>query len=141
MEENRPCGLWIKQINDALERRANNQLRNDGLTLGQASVLFELSKRPGQQASMKDLEKLLHVAQSTTAGLVARLEQKGFVESFGDPQDKRIKLVRITAAGIACCEEGYRHMADTERNLLSGLTEFEAKLFQELLQKIGSYMK
>lgn len=141
MEEKKPCGLLIKQINDALERRANNELRSDGLTLVQAGALFALSKLPGQEASMKDLEKILHVAQSTTAGIIARLEQKGLVESFGDMQDKRIKMVRITVCGLDCCKKGYEHMADTERNLLSGLTELEANMFKELLQKVCSYMK
>ena len=141
MEERRPCGLLIKQINDALERRANNQLRSDGLTIVQVGVLFDMSRLPGQQSSMKELEKRLHVAQSTTAGIVARLEQKGLVESFGDAQDKRTKMVRVTAAGLSCCEKGRKHMADTEQMLLSGLTELEANLFNELLQKVCSYVK
>lgn len=48
---------------------------------------------------MKELERYFGVAQSTIAGVVSRLEQKGFVEAFGDAADKRIKVVHITPAG------------------------------------------
>ena len=76
------------------------------------------------------------MAQSTAAGIVARLEQKGFVEGFGDPADRRVKLVRITAAGEACCRQAERNMEQTEANLLSGLTETERSIFLTLLKKV-----
>ena len=65
---------------------------------------------------------------------MARLEQKGFVEGFGDPADRRVKLVRITAAGEACCRQAERNMEQTETNLLSGLTETERSIFLTLLK-------
>ena len=76
------------------------------------------------------------MAQSTAAGITARLEQKGFVESFGDPADRRVKLVRITAAGEACCRQAEKNMAQTETELLSGLTEAERGILLVLLRKV-----
>ena len=76
------------------------------------------------------------MAQSTAAGIVGRLEQKGFVESFGDPADRRVKLVRITTAGEDCCREAERNMERTEAELLSGLTEAERGILLVLLKKV-----
>ena len=69
---------------------------------------------------MKELERKFCVAQSTVAGIISRLEQKGFVEAFGDASDKRIKLVHITPDGEACCREAAGYMAEAEQMLLHG---------------------
>lgn len=85
---------------------------------------------------MKELEQILHVAQSTAAGIVSRLEQKGLVEALGDPDDRRVKLVRLTQAGRACCRDAEDNMARTEAHILSGLTETERGILLALLEKV-----
>lgn len=49
--------------------------------------------------SLKELEKILHVAQSTTARIVTKMEGKGLIDSFSDVSDKRIKYIRLTQYG------------------------------------------
>ena len=137
MKQENICGAYIKHISDALQRDCNNDLREKDLTMSQLTVLHELDGEPNGELSMKELEKRLQVAQSTAAGIIARLEQKGFVEGFGSAEDKRIKIVRITKAGLACCAESQSHMAQTEERLLSSLTEAERIQFQALLKKVS----
>ena len=141
MMEVASCGMLIKQINSTLEKNANNILREQGLTFAQVSALFAIRDFSEQQISLKELENLLHVAQSTTAGIISRLEQKGLVVGFGDPADKRIKLVRITPLGEQYCKRGEQDMSETEEKLLSGLTETEREIFITLLQKIRNTLK
>ena len=136
MERNYECGKFIKQIHDELEKQANNALSSQNLTLTQMRVLMELEATPEQQLSLKELESLLHVAQSTAAGIVVRLGQKGYVESFVDADDRRVKRVAITISGIECCKNAQSHIKNMEELLLSKLTETEKKQFCNLLQKI-----
>ena len=136
MQRNYLCGALIKQIHDELEKKANALLRQQDLTLSQMNVLIELEAAPMHQLSLKELEVLLHVAQSTAAGIVIRLEQKGFVESFTDEDDRRAKKVSITASGMACCKNAASHIRDMEAQLLSGLTEPEKILFRDLLERV-----
>lgn len=136
METQRDCGMLLKQINDELEKRANNALRSQDLTWSQLVVLMELSHAPEGQMPLKDLEKAIHVAQSTAAGIVSRLESKGLVEPWGDPEDRRVKLVKLTAAGSERVEGALIHRTQAEERLLSGLTEPERAVFQMLLQKV-----
>lgn len=136
IDERESCGGLIKQIHDALERNANNAMRPQGMTMAQFGVLLALGWEEDGTLPLKALEQRLHVAQSTAAGIVARLEQKGFVESFGDPADRRVKLVRITEAGQGCCREAERNMERTEAELLSGLTEAERGILLVLLKKV-----
>lgn len=136
IDERESCGGLIKQIHDALERNANNAMRPQGMTMAQFGALLALGWEEDGTLPLKALEQRLHVAQSTAAGIVARLEQKGFVESFGDPADRRVKLVRITEAGQDCCREAERNMERTEAELLSGLTEAERGILLVLLKKV-----
>ena len=134
-------GFLIKQIHDRLEKRANNALRSQGLTLMQMSVLMALQETEEGQLSMKAMERHFQVAQSTIAGIVARLEQKGFVEAFGDASDKRIKLVRITPEGNACCEEGSYYREEAEETLLQGFTKEERAILNALLVRAADNVK
>lgn len=141
MAERRDCGMLLKQINDTLQKNANNSLKSQDLTMVQIGVLLFLDKSGQAECSLKEVEQHLHVAQSTAAGIVSRLEQKGFVEGFGSAEDKRIKMIRITEQGCACCRAAEQEMDHTEQLLLSGLTETERGIFQSLLQKVYDTMK
>lgn len=138
--ERNSCGMLIKQINSELEKNANNALRSDNLTLSQIAVLSELDQVPEKQLSMKQMEKKVHVAQSTLAGVVKRLEKKGFVVGAESESDRRVKVIRITPAGEQCCRRAEKTAALHEQQLLSALTEEEKGTFLNLLQKIrGSF--
>lgn len=136
MTEDGVCAVLIRQIHCELEKNANNSLRQDDLTMSQSNVLTELDRAPGKQMELKQLEKQLHVAQSTAAGIVRRLEQKGFVEGFGSAEDKRIKMVRITDKGLACCRKAEANMHSTEASLTSALTDTERSILVSLLKKV-----
>ena len=134
-------GVLFKQIHDELEKCLNNALRPRDLTLAQVGMLMELRYASEKQMSLKELERRFHVAQSTAAGIVSRLEQKGFVDSFGRADARRIKMVRVTAAGGQCCQFADQYLNQTEVTLLSGLTETEQSILLALLQKICSSLK
>ena len=135
-------GIFIHQIHSTIEKSVNNQLRKQGLTFSQMNVLLTLASVPGKRLSFKELEKRLTLAQSTTAGLISRLEQKGLAAVLGDKDDKRIKYVEITALGTKYCEDAKLEMNDTEEKLVSCLTETERKTFLSLLKKVNdTFMK
>ena len=141
MSTSLPSGQLIKLLHDRLEKQANNTLRAQDLTMMQISVLMELQKTEQKQLSMKELERKFCVAQSTVVGIISRLEQKGFVEAFGDAADKRVKLVHITPAGEACCLEAAGYMEQAEQTLLQGFSEEEKKMFNLLLTRAAENMR
>ena len=136
MTDQNSCGALLKQINDKLEKDANNAMRAHDITMTQCGTLLILNRAPEGRMSLKELERQLRVAQSTAAGIVARLEQKGMVEGLGSPEDRRVKMVRITSAGRECCRFAQRDMEETEQRLLSGLTETEQSIFLSLPKKV-----
>ena len=131
------CGIFIHQIHNVLKKSLNNQLRKQGLTFSQMNVLITLVSVSEKRLSFKELEKQLALAQSTTAGLISRLEQKGLVSVYGDKDDKRIKYVEITALGIKLCQEAEQDKEHTEEELVSCLSETERKTFFSLLKAVN----
>ena len=117
-------------------KNANNALRSQNITMTQLEVLALLNQAPEGRYSLKELEQILHVAQSTAAGIISRLEQKGFAAVFGDAEDRRIKRVQITPAGAECVRAALHHRVEAEELFLSNLTEAERGIFYMLLKKV-----
>lgn len=137
LNETNTCGMLIRQINNALEKRVNNQLKEKGLTLSQMSALIEILNTPSKKLTFKELEKCLSLAQSTTAGLISRLEQKKLVSVSGDTDDRRIKYVEITSSGEKFCNEARLEMEHTEKILLENLSAREKKSLLSLLEEVN----
>lgn len=107
----------------------------------QVSTLLALHDAQAQQLSMKELERHFGVAQSTVAGIVSRLEQKGLVEALSDAEDKRVKLVHITRAGEGCCTDAAGRMDEAEEALLRGFSEEEKAVLNHLLTRAVNNLK
>lgn len=135
------CGALLKQINDIMEKNANNALRGEDLTISQSGVLVLLDGKEEKEATFKELEKSFGVSQPTMVGILSRLEQKNLVEILDDPSDKRIRRAHLTKEGADKCKEGYKHMKAAERLLLGSLSEDEKKEFFRLLVKIRGSME
>lgn len=136
MRNDYTCGALLKQINDIMEKNANNALRGQNLTISQSGVLVLLDEIEEKTATFKELEKNFGVSQPTMVGLLSRLEQKNLVEILSDPDDKRIRRAHLTQKGEDKCKEGYKHMRSAEELLLSSLKEEEKREFLRLLLKI-----
>ena len=136
MENNSSCSILLKQIHDIQKKNIDNTLRNLDLTFSQINVLRALVHSADKQMSLKELEKILHVAQSTTARIVTKMEGKGLIDSFSDVSDKRIKYIRLTQYGEQYSSNAKQKLEEEETRLLSSLTETEKMVFVSLLQKI-----
>ena len=137
MNEQNNCGMLIRQINNAFEKKANSRLKEKDLTFSQMSALIEILNMPAGKTTFKELEKRLSLAQSTTVGLISRLEQKKLVHVSGDKDDKRIKYVEITSLGEKFCNEAKQEMEDTERRLFANFSAGEVETLLSLLKKVN----
>jgi DNA-binding MarR family transcriptional regulator len=86
---------------------------------GQMATLFKLSMQP---ATMSELARYRGISVPTVSKSVDVLEQRGWVERWVDPADRRQTLVRLTRDGrrvaAAMKTQSERHVA----SLLSPLT-------------------
>lgn len=134
--EERDIGFLFKQINMMIKKGIDKDLMEYDLTTSQSRVLFFVHFRGEDKTSMKDIEEHMKVTHPTVIGIVKRLEEKGFVATSSDPEDRRVKLVTITQKTtkmIKKLDQGKRKM---DERLLKGFTEQETKELRRMLSKI-----
>ena len=141
--ENRqlPYAALIKQLSDEIKKQADAALQESDLTMTQMYFHGVLECQPSGEAALKELERHFRVAQSTAAGVAARLEKKGLVQSVPDENDRRVKRVRITAPGRETLHRAIETMEDGEREMLSPLSDAEQETLITLLRKVHGAMR
>ena len=130
------CGMLIKQIDSLLAKRANAALQAHGVTFSQITTLRVIAESPGQEAPFKHIERTLKVSQPTTAGLIARLRDKGLVETFDAPDTPNAKIARLTPAGREVCELARTDMETEDARMFDGFTDEERATFAALLRRV-----
>ena len=111
--------------------------RRYDLTFGEYEVLAAL-RRSGlpYRLSPTALFCALILSSGAMTNRLDRLEEAGLVERLPDPDDRRGRLVALTARGREVVDEAVAtHLANEER-LLSGLTPAEREQLAELLRKL-----
>ncbi len=134
-------GWYIKRIDNALEKEANQNLQAIKLTMQQNHALVLLIRAENHTMSLKALEEDFGAAQSTVAGLISRMEKKGLVEALNDPGDKRVKLVRLTGEGERLCAISREDVVRSEERLTSRLSPEEREVFLRCLKKVYEAVK
>ncbi|MBR6668332.1 MAG: MarR family transcriptional regulator [Clostridia bacterium] len=134
-------GWFIKRIDNALEKEANQNLQALNLTMQQNRVLILLAHAEEHTLSLKALEEHFGAAQSTVAGLVSRLEKKGLIEPVSSPADRRIKLVRLTEEGARVHAQSRQDIVNSESRLTANLSPEEREVFLSCLKKVYEAVK
>ena len=133
MPEADSLGLLLKKINEGMARRANLNLQQQELTFAQMHVLLRLYHAPEHTLTLKELEGCFCLAQSTVAGLAARLEKKSLVAPVADPADRRVKRIRLTERGTEVCQASREDIRRSEALLVSRLNDEEQQELKRLL--------
>lgn len=103
------------------------------LTPVQYAALAQIASEPGlDQATLAS-----HIAhdRTTIGGVVDRLVEKGLVTRAINRKDRRARELRMTDAGQQMLKDIAPAVAETQRILLSGLSEREAAQFMKLFAK------
>jgi len=125
----------MKQITDKIKVSADASFKTKDLTLSQVRVLEYLSGQ-GNRATQKSIEDYLGVAHPTVVGIVSRMEKKGYLVCYADPEDKRNKVVALTEKSVRISHEMQGEIMQKERELLQGLTEEEVESLYRMLNII-----
>jgi DNA-binding MarR family transcriptional regulator len=106
------------------------RLRAAGVTPPMAGTLQFLE----EPMSMKSLADHIGCDASNITGIADRLEAKGLVTRNVDPNDRRVKLLKLTTEGERLRDTVFRHgLADVG---IDRLTAAERKELARLLRKI-----
>lgn len=133
----RSLGFLMIDAARLLKRRFEQETRHLDMTSAQTQILGRLSQNEG--INQAQLAGLLDMEPITVSRHVDRMEAAGFVERSPDPQDRRVRLLNLTAKGKALLP-GMRQIAlKIFDDAQEGLSDVErAALFKGLEQVVSN---
>ena len=127
--------LILRKAAKAVEQNAISSVARLGLGLSDFAVLELLLHKGPQPVNVIGKKVLLTSGSITTA--VDRLESRKLVRRAGDPNDRRSRIVGLTASGRDLIEKAFgQHAADME-TALAVLAPAERATLVRLLKKAG----
>jgi DNA-binding MarR family transcriptional regulator len=121
------------QAGNIYERKAQNEL---GYSAIQGALLGALSRDRAAGVPLSDLVEYLAVSRQNLDGVLKRLEKLGLVERIDDPANRRVRRVRLTAAGEAAWAELFAHSLDFYRQGSAGVSMQAKAALADTLAKI-----
>ncbi len=131
-------GYLVKSIDEKLKAKADADLKQHNLTMVQGLVLVFLYGRPGGRATQKEIEEELDVSHPAVVGIVSRMEQNGHVTTWIDPQNKRNKIVQLTAQARALGDMMNLKRAEWEEAMLRGFSAESIEQLKKMLWMVNN---
>jgi MarR family transcriptional regulator, lower aerobic nicotinate degradation pathway regulator len=104
------------------------------LTPVQFAALVAISSHPGIDATR--LSAVIAFDRSTLGNVIERLEAKAYIERKPAPEDKRVKLLYLTRAGIAALREIMPAVDRAQARMLQPLKPADRKTLMALLTQL-----
>lgn len=122
-EKEKSIGFLVHEVARLFRRRFEDEARTHNVTLPQWRALIEIFKNEG--ISQVSLAGCIDTDPMTLSGILDRLEKRGLIERYPDPNDSRAKLARLTDEGASLVRTARHVGRELYENALSGLSEAE----------------
>jgi DNA-binding MarR family transcriptional regulator len=133
-------GLELYELGRRLMRAGEVALRGSdgaGLPAGVALIVMDVVEHPG--SAIRDIVARTGFPQGHVSASVARLRQRGVLETSVDPDDGRLTLVRVTADFAARVAQRRGMPVDAGLAEVTGIEDPQE--LAELVTKLGSLAK
>lgn len=134
MEHEFGYGYYIKRIQLALQKNADDALRKYELTRSQVEILHFLKTNQDRNISQKDVQDFLHISNPSVTGLVNRLEAKGFIYRSTDERDRRVRYLHLDQKAKQMNRDLIRSFHNYEAKLVENMSEEEQETLYRLLK-------
>lgn len=131
-----PIGFIIKLINDSIVAQVNLFLKPYEVTLRQLRILGYLHDNKDKLVTQKELEEELQVSHPTVVGILQRLEKKGLIKTFLNPNKKTMKIVTLIEYEAKLFKNINTEKEKFENKLLAGFTDDEKVQLEEFLIRL-----
>ncbi|UOY08564.1 winged helix DNA-binding protein [Muricauda sp. SCSIO 64092] len=91
------------------------------------------------EVAKTDLIRMMAFDKSTGMGVIKRLLNKGLIEEFPNPEDKRSKLLRLTQNGKKAVALGYQTVPGAANMISKNLEDDEKQELLHLLKKLDGF--
>jgi DNA-binding MarR family transcriptional regulator len=132
-------GYQLKITQHLLRQRLDAELSTIGITAPQNAVLLAIADNP--RISNASLARAAFNTPQTMQGILVNLERAGLIIRTPHPVHGRIITTELTKAGRRAVEAGTIAADMVERQMLSGLTPEEVRLFGSILRRCAAALE
>lgn len=134
METN--LGYLLSDSGRLLRKTFDERVRNLGLTAVQARLLLVLFKFPDNNQAF--YAERIEVEPITVTRIIDLMEEAGWVERVADPNDRRARLLHLTAKSREIVEPLRVIVNGMVEDMVEGLSPGERETLAALLEKISA---
>lgn len=128
--------ILIKKTALAIEKLSNQVLAPYELSNAQYKIMIMLYRTPDKTVRQTDIEEKFSLTNPTVTGIIQNLEKNGLIQRIHNPNDKRSKLVCLTAKSCEMRDELEQLGESLESQVTEQLTEQECEQLCLLLKKM-----
>lgn len=110
------------------------QLTDDDITRSELPFLLRI--RFGEKTTQKELVELFKVSEGYTAKILRKFEDKNYIKRYENPDNHRIKIVKLTPEGIKITDKYIEYIKDWEKKVTSNMSPEEVQTLKKLLYKV-----
>ena len=129
-------GFLLSQVGIYASRRFAQRIAALDLHPGLFRILNVVEATEGQ--SQQAIGDAIEVPASRMVALVDELEERGLVERRPDPDDRRVRVLHLTAKGRRLLEQGRKIAAEHEADLTKGMKPGDRERLMALLSKLAA---
>lgn len=129
----RPAHL-ARRFNQLCQALIAEALEEEGLANTEYPALATLAEEPG--IDQRRLAEAIGIDRNSASQLVEALERRGLIARDVDPQDRRARVLHLTAEGRAARDRTRPRMLQANDRVLEPLAPWEREAFLALLVRI-----
>ena len=134
--DNRKLFDALATVNRKLRSVFDARVKERGLTLPRARMLFALARKEG--LNQRELAEELDIETPTIVRLLDGMEKQGFIERRVELSDRRAKQIHMTDVGRSVADEIQKLASDIREEVLGGLQPQEIAVALKVVSKIAT---
>jgi DNA-binding MarR family transcriptional regulator len=127
-------GYYIRRLHQIAVAIFLQETEAHGLTPVQYAALSKVSATPG--VDQRTLAGSIGLDTSTIAGVIDRLEARGLMQRNASPEDRRVRLLKLTTEGRKLLQAIEPDMLKAQQRILNPLPAAERDAFMRTLRKL-----
>lgn len=133
-------GLWsrpgflVRRLHQIHYALFLEECKNENITPVQYGILTVLAVEPWMDQTAISYE--VGIDRTTSADVIRRLEEKGWLERRTNPTDRRSRQARVTNEGLKVMEMLKSSLVRSQQRLLQPLSTADRKTFMRLLTEV-----
>ena len=122
---------WVQQVHNVVNRIVSKKLAQWGLSVPKYGIIRQLYDH--ETLTLSELSRLIFRGNSNMTTLVDRMERDGIVQRVGHDNDRRVKVLRLTAKGRALAPKVIKEYRSFLHEMMSCMTRSEQRMLVDLL--------